>query len=200
MSELDFKEAMTAHWLKLGIGPREAAEKLQPACGNVESLSEAKLTELEVTWRRERNAFYIILAILGGQWNRLAGFDCEDVEWPADHTRKVRYLAASTGGQFIVEDVEQTVEPNDDVRLTLAHRGNRYSFTFPHNGSWVNLSGLLNGLNHVLECLGISERFIELYLGGEGPGLVACVLPDVFLPVARELHIRLESTSNAEEV
>lgn len=197
MSQLDFEEAMTAHWLQIGIGPREAAAKLRPACGAVEPLTEVKLRELETNWEEERSAFGVLLAILS-EWNCLAGFDCEDVSWPADHTCKVRYLAASTRGRFTVEDVEQRVEPNDDIRLTCTHQGSRYSFTFQNNGTWVNLPGLLNGLNDVLERLGIPERFIELYLGNSGPGLVAFVLPEVFLPVARELHIRLESTPSVK--
>ncbi len=57
---------------------------------------------------------------------------------------------------------------------------------------------MLDGLNEVLERLGIPERFIELYLGNSSPGLVAFVLPEVFLPVAHELHIRLESTPNVK--
>lgn len=193
MSELDFEAAMTAHWLQCSIGPREAAAKLRAACGNPEAFTEAKLQELETKWVEERSAFGILLAILS-EWNRLAGFDCEDVSWPADHTRKVRYLVASTGGRFTAEDVEQTVESNDNLRLTFTHHADRYSFTFPHDGTWVNLPGLLDGLNDVLERLEIPERFIELYLGNSGPGLVAFVFPEVFVPVAHELHIRLEST------
>lgn len=79
MSEPDFEAAMTAHWLQSRIGPREAAAKLRPACGNVVPLDEATLEKLETEWRKERNAFHIVLAILGGAWNRLAGFDCEEL-------------------------------------------------------------------------------------------------------------------------
>jgi len=198
MPQPDFEEAMTAHWLQIGIGPRAAAAKLQPACGNVGQLSETELKELEVKWQQKRNAFYIVLAILGGPWNRLAGFDCEDVSHTADHTDIIHYLAASTGDRFIVEHVEQAAEPNDDIRLTFTHESNRYSFTFQTNGSWVNLPGTLDGLNQVLEQIGMPERFVELYNGGGGAGIVAFVLPDAFLPAARELHIRLESTPNVK--
>jgi hypothetical protein len=194
----DFEEAMTTCWLQRGIGSREAAAKLQAACGDVEQLSEAKLKELELKWEQKRNAFYIVLAILGGPWNRLAGFDCEDVSHPADHTDIVHYLAASTGGRFIVEDVEQAAEPNNDIRLTFNHEGDRYSFTFETNDTWVNLPGMLDGLNHVLEQSGARERFIELYNGRGGAGIVAFVLPDAFVPAARELHLRLESTPNVK--
>jgi hypothetical protein len=69
---------------------------------------------------------------------------------------------------------------------------------FPHDGTWVNLPGTLDGLNQVLERLGTQERFIELYNWGQGAGVVAFVLPDLFLPAARELHIRLELTPNAK--
>lgn len=62
----------------------------------------------------------------------------------------------------------------------------------------MNLPGTLDGLNTVLERLGMQERFIELYNWGQGAGVVAFVLPDLFLPAARELHIRLESTPNVK--
>lgn len=197
MSEEDFEAAMTAHWLQHNIGPREAAAKLRPACSNVEPLSEPILEKLETRWRQEADVFGILLAILA-EWHRLAGFDCEDVQWPADHGCIVHYLVASTGGRFSAENIEQTVEPNENIRLTFTHQGNRYSFAFENNGTWVNLPGTLDGLNQVLKRLGINERFIELYNWGQGAGVVAFVLPDVFLPVARELHIRLESTPNVK--
>jgi len=66
-----------------------------------------------------------------------------------------------------------------------------YALTFEDGGSWCNLSGLLVGLNRLLEELHIPERFIELY-AGDGPGVVAFVLPDKFLHAARELGIQLE--------
>lgn len=62
----------------------------------------------------------------------------------------------------------------------------------------MNLLGILDGLNEVLGKLGMPERFIELYNWGQGAGVVAFVLPDLFLPAARELHIRLESTPNVK--
>lgn len=188
---------MTAHWVQSNIGPREAAAKLRPACGNVEPLGEPTLEKLETRWRQDRDAFGALLAILG-EWRRLAGFDCEDVEWAADHACILHYLAASTSNRFAVEEVEQTVEPNDHVRLSFTHQGNRYSFTLQHDGTWVNLPGILDGLNHVLEQLGLRERFIEIYNWGQGAGVVAFVLPDAFVSAARALHIRLESTPNVK--
>jgi hypothetical protein len=196
VSYVDPNATMTAHWLQSGIGPREAAAKLQPACGDVE-LGEETIQELEVKWRRERNAAHIVYGILGGPWNRLAGFDCKDVESPADHTKIVRYLAAVTGDQFAVDDVMQTIEPNGDLTLALTHQGNPYSFTVRDHGRWCNVPDTLDGLNGILERLGLTERFIELYTGGGGAGIVAFVRPDKFLPVARELGIRLESASDA---
>jgi hypothetical protein len=144
----DFESEMTAHWLQSDIGPRQAAAKLQPVCGDVEPLSEQAIRELEAEWQEKRNAFYAVLGILGGPWNCLAGFDCEDVESPADHTRVVSYLAKATNGRFVVDGTTQTIEPNGDLTLNLLHRGNRYSCTFEDGGSWVNLSGLLAGLNN----------------------------------------------------
>lgn len=186
----NYKKRMTSLWLQLGIGPREAAAKLQAACGNIE-LDEETIQELEARWQQNHDAISIVYGILAGPWNRLAGFDCEDVVSPADHTHIVGYLGATTANKFVAENVVQSIEPNGDLRLSLTHEGNTYALTFEDGGSWCNLSGLLVGLNRLLEELHIPERFIELY-AGDGPGVVAFVLPDKFLHAARELGIQLE--------
>ncbi len=118
---------MTAHWLQSGIGPRDAVAKLQPTCDG-EALSEEFLPELEDKWQDQRDAALIVYAILGGPWNRLAGFGLKDVISPADHTQIVHFLAKTTGNQFAVDDVVQTDNPNGDVNLLVMHRGKRYSF------------------------------------------------------------------------
>jgi hypothetical protein len=190
----DYEAAITSHWLQSGIGPREAAAELQPACGDAEA-DEEMIRKLEAKWQREHDALDIVLGILGGPWNRLAGFDCEDLQSPADHRDIVGYLRAVTSNRFAAENVMQSIEPNGDLKLSLMHEGNAYAFTFEGYGSWRNLSGLLVGLNRVLEELHIQERFIELYTG-EGPGVVVFALPDKFVLAARKLGIRLELASS----
>jgi hypothetical protein len=152
---------------------------------------EETIRKLEAKWQQEHDALSIVYGILGGLWNRLAGFDCEDVHSPADHTHIVGYLAAITSNKIVVEDVKQSIEPNGDLKISLTEGGNAYAFTFEDHGSWCNLSGLLAGLNRLLEERSVPERFIEFYAGG-GPGVVAFVLPNKFLPAARELGIQLE--------
>jgi hypothetical protein len=49
---------------------------------------------------------------------------------------------------------------------------------------------VLVGLNRVLEELHIPERFIELYAGGEGQGIVVFAFSDKFVLAARELNIQ----------
>jgi hypothetical protein len=198
MAQLDFESEMTAHWMQMGIGPRQAVAKLQPACVGVEPLSEEAIRELEAKWQQGRSAFDIVLDILGGLWNRLAGFDCEDVGWPADHTHVVCYLAETTGDRFAVDDVAQTEEPNDQLTMSFQHQGERHSFTFEHNGTWLNLTGLLIGLNRILEQVGIKERFFVLYMDNGQVSVVVFVLPDKFLPAARELRLRLEEDSGGK--
>jgi hypothetical protein len=191
LAYVDPVAATTEHWLQAGIGPRDAVTKLQLACSDVE-LSEKTIQGLEAHWRQHGDAFRIVLANLAGA-RRLAGFDCEDVESPADHTRMVHYLAEIAANKLTIDDVVQTTEPNGDVRLLLTHRADSYSFTVAGNGSWRNVPGTLDGLNQILDRLGVPERFIELDLGGQGPGAVAFVRPDMFLPAARELGICLGS-------
>ncbi len=188
----DYEAAITSHWLQSGIGPREAAAELQPACGDVEA-DEETIRKLEARWRQEHDALDIVFGILGGPWNRLAGFDCEDVHSPADHRDIVGYLGAVTSNKLAAQNVVQSVEPNGDLKLSLTHEGKAYAFTFEDYGSWCNLSGLLGGLNRVLEELHIPEQFIELYTD-EGPGVVVFALSDKFVLAARKLGIRLELT------
>ncbi len=127
MKDCDHETTMTAHWLQSGIGPRDAVAKLQPACDGA-PLSEEVMRELEDKWRDERNAAHLVYGILGGPWNRLAGFDLKDVVSPADHTDIVRDLAGITGNQFAVDDVVQTDEPDGDVNLLVVQRGKSHSF------------------------------------------------------------------------
>ncbi len=71
MSQLDFEAEMTAHWLQSGIGPRQAAAKIQPACVGVELLSEEAIQKLEVRWQQEPDAFSVVLSILGQRLARI---------------------------------------------------------------------------------------------------------------------------------
>ncbi|HTV26531.1 MAG TPA: hypothetical protein VMF32_01990 [Xanthobacteraceae bacterium] len=64
------------------------------------------IRRLEARWQEEHNALDIVFGILGGPWNRLAGFDCEDVHSPADNTNIVGYLAAATSNKLAVENVK----------------------------------------------------------------------------------------------
>ena len=191
MQYYEYIAAITNHWLQTGIGPREVAAELQPACGGVEA-DEETIRKLEAKWQQDHDTLDVLFGILGGPWNRLAGFDCEDVHSPADHTNIVCYLAAATSNKLTPEYVTQSVEPNGDLKLAFTHDGKTYAFTFEDFGSWCNLSGLLAGLNRVLDELLIPERFIELYVGGEGPGVVVFALPDKFVLAAGKLGIRLE--------
>lgn len=187
----DYGAAINSHWLRSGIGPREAAAKLQPACGGVE-VNEETIRKLEAKWQQKQDAISIVYGLLGGTWKRLAGFDCEDVHSPADHIHIVGYLAATSSNKIVAADVKQSIEQNGDLKISLTQGGSAYSFTFENCGSWRNLSGLLAGLNRLLEERSIPGRFIELY-AGDGPGVVAFVLPNKFLPAAFELGIQLES-------
>jgi hypothetical protein len=71
------------------------------------------------------------------------------------------------------------------------HRGKGYSFSIQHQGRWLNLSGVLEGLNGILGRLGMPERFIELGEGGYECAVVTFVHAEKFLAAARELHIQL---------
>lgn len=170
MAYVDPVAATTKHWLQTGIGPRDAVAKLQPACGDVE-LSEETIQELKSQWRQESNAFHIVLAILGAALNRLAGFDCEDVASPADHTRMVRYFAKIAADKFTIDDVVQTIESNGDVRLLLTQRGESYSFTVPSNGSWLNVPGTLDGLIRYLIGLLCLSDLSNWTWAAKAPGL-----------------------------
>ena len=63
MSQLDFEAEMTAHWLQSGIGPRQAAAEIQPACVGVELLSEEAIQKLEVRWQQEPDALRVLFLV-----------------------------------------------------------------------------------------------------------------------------------------
>jgi HEAT repeat protein len=190
-ARLDSKTAMVVHWLLNDIGPREVIAKLRPACGDKE-ISEAAIEKLEEKWRTDFNGELFVWNILSEPPNCLAGIVCKTVTSPAEHERLVEDLAKITNGRFAVEDVAQTVEPNgEELRLLLVHRGKGYSFSIQHEGRWLNLSGVLRGLNGILEGLGMPERFIELGEGGYECAVVTFVHAEKFLAAAQELHIQL---------
>lgn len=101
------------------------------------SLALPAIRKLEAKWQEKHDALDIVFGILGGHWNRLAGFDCEDVHAPADHTNIVGYLATATSRKLPAENVIQSVEPSGDLRISLTHEGNAYAFTFEDCGSPV---------------------------------------------------------------
>lgn len=189
-ARLDPETAMAVHWLLHDIGPREVVARLQPACGD-EQLSEEAIEKLEAKWRAEFDARWILFNVLGGRWNRLAGIVCKTGTSPAEHDGLIEDLAAVTSGRFIVEDVAQTIEPSGDLRLLFVHQGAGYSFSVQNDGRWLNLSGVLDGLNGILESLDMPERFIELGEGGYECAIVTFVHAEKFFAAARELRIQL---------
>jgi HEAT repeat protein len=189
-ARLDPETMMAVHWLLNDIGPREVVAKLRPACGDKE-LSETAIEKLEEKWRTEFKAESLLWSILGDFGGRLAGIVCKTVTSPADHDGLIEDLAAITSGRLTVEDVAQTVEPSGDLQLLFVHGGSGYSFSVQNHGRWLNLSGVLEGLNGILERLAMPERFIELGEGGGECAVVTFVHAEKFLPIARELRIQL---------
>lgn len=189
-SGLEPELATTVHWLLNDIGPSQVAAKLQPACGGAEA-SKATIDEIEETWRTNFSADGVLYSLIGGSWHRLAVVLYKTVDRIADHAELIRDLSASTGDQFTLEDVAQTVESNGELRLLFVYRGVGYSFCVESNGRRLNLRGVLDGLNTILSQLGRDERFIQLYAGGWEAAIVVFVHAEKFLTAARELHIQL---------
>lgn len=189
-SRLEPELAMTVHWLLNDIGPSQVAAKLQPACGGAEP-SKATIDEIEEKWRTNFSADGVLYSLIDGSWHRLAVVLYKTVDRIADHADLIRDLSASTGDQFTLEDVAQTVESNDELRLLFVYRDVGYSFCVESNGRRLNLRGILDGLNAILSQLGRDERFIQLYVGGWEAAIVVFVDAEKFLAAARELHIQL---------
>ncbi len=194
-ARLDSKTAMVVHWLLNDIGPREVVAKLRRACGDKE-ISEAAIEKLEEKWRADFNGELFVWNILSEPPNCLTAVVCKTVTSPAEHERLIEDLAKITNGRFDVEDVAQVVETSgEELRLLLVHRGKGYSFSIQHEGRWRNLSGVLQGLNGILEGLGMPDRFIELGEGGYECAVVTFVHAEKFLASARELHIQIAKTA-----
>ena len=185
--------AMTVRWLLNDIGPREAAAKLQPACGGVPA-SEEVLQDLEAKWRTAPDATGVVWTLLG-RWNRIAVPFYKTVESPVDHAETVCKLTAISAERFAVGEVVQTTESSGDFRVLLVHQGAGYSFPVQNHGRWCNVRAVLDGLNGILDSLGLSERYIELASGTSDVALVTFARADIFMPLARELGIRLGRAS-----
>jgi HEAT repeat protein len=181
--------AMTVRWLLNDIGPREAAAKLQPACGGVPA-SEEVLQDLNAKWRTEPYATHVVWGLLHG-WQRLTFPFYKTVQSPVDHDETVRKLAALSGEHFFVEEAVQTTESDGDFRLLLVHQGIGYSFPVQNHGRWCNVRAVIDGLNGILDGLGLPERFIELSSGTSDVAVVTFAREDLFMAVACELGIQL---------
>jgi HEAT repeat protein len=193
LDRLEPEIAMTVRWLLNDVGPREVAAKLQPACGDVPA-SEEVLQDLEAKWRTAPDATGVVWTLLGG-WNRIAVPFYKTVESPVDHAETVRKLAAISGERFAVGEVVQTIESSGDFRALLVHQGAGYSFPVQNHGRWCNVRAVLDGLNGILDSLGLTERYIELASGTSDVALVTFARADIFMPLARELGVRLGRAS-----
>jgi HEAT repeat protein len=181
--------AMTVRWLLDGIGPREAAAKLQLACGDV-AAGDGMLQDLDAKWEKNPDATQVVWALLH-EWNRLAVPFYKTVEATVDHDDTVRALAAIAGENFSVDEVVQTTEPSGDFRILLVHRGTGYSFPVENHGRWCNVPAVIDGLNNILDRLALPERFVELDSGTSDVALVTFARSEIFMSLARELGIRL---------
>ena len=186
----NFEAAMTARWLQAGIGPREAAAKLQPAFNGIE-LDEQAIQALDNKWEGQPDALGIVYALLDG-WHRLAGFGCKTSQSPVDHAEIILMMAEISKDKFPIDDIRQTIESDEELRVSLVSRGERYSFSVQDHGRRYNIDGVLDGLNAILSGLDLAERFIEFYSGSGSVAILTFARKDQFLSVAKELGIRLE--------
>lgn len=189
VDQLEPEVSMTVRWLLNNIGPREAAAKLQPACGGVAARDEL-LQTLATQWQAEPDATGVIWKLLDG-WKRLAVPFYKTVEGHVDHAETVRDLAAIAYGGFTVEEVVQTTESSGDFQILLVQGGTGYSFPVQNHGRWCNVRAVIDGLNDILERLGLVERYIEINSGTSDVALVTFARTDIFMPLARELGIPL---------
>lgn len=188
-TRVDSETAMTIHWVRNKITPRVAAAKLTSACGD-RALSEATIEELEATWREKFDASSIVWGLLG-EWHRITAVVYKDVVSPVDHDDEVRKLGEISADRFSIEEVVQTIEDDGNLRVLPVHRGQGFSFAVENHGRWCNVDALLDGLNGILESLGLAERFIQLGENRDSyaAAVVAFAHADKFLAAARELRL-----------
>jgi hypothetical protein len=179
--------AVTIHWLRNGLTPRKAAKCLRPGIVG-RGPTEEKLNELEAEWTDRPNALNAAFAIL----DRLAVFIFKTVDSTVDHAEVVTELAEITEHRFVVEDVVQTVESEDELRIRFIHNGAGYMFSLRDHGRYINLDDVLAGLNGVLERLDFAERFIHIEIG-DVAGVVVFVRAEAFFAAAETLRIPLKT-------
>ena len=189
VNDLDPEIGVTVRWLLNDIGPREVAAKLRPACGEV-AASEQVLQDLDTKWRMAPDASGVVWTLLGG-WNRIAVPFYKTVQSPVDHAETVRKLTAISGGVSLLAMSYKRPNPAATFAVLLVHQGLGIRFPVENHGRWCNVQAVLDGLNGILDSLGLSERFIELNSGTSDVALVTFARADIFLPLAHELGVRL---------
>lgn len=184
---VDRDTALTIHWLRNGLTPRTVARCLRPAIVGA-GPTEEKLTELEARWRDKPDAKSMVFAIV----DRLSVILFKTVDSTPDHAELVTELAEITEYRFAIEDVVQTVESEDELRIRFIHNGAGYTFPVRHHGRYLNGDDVLAGINGVLDRLGFIERFIHIDVG-DAAAVVVFVRAEAFFAAAEALRIPLQS-------
>ncbi|ARN82143.1 HEAT repeat domain-containing protein [Methylocystis bryophila] len=133
----------------------------------VEGLSAEDHEEIAECWRSgdaEAALCELLLRCKGLHW-----FDAEDADVPPDYAALLAVLA-EIGGQrvgFECAHLEPSEDKARDHRLTLLINGLPARLPLRNAGDWIDVAGLLDGLNAELARQGETCRFVTLHETGQ---------------------------------
>ena len=126
--------------------------------------SEIRAQFVEKWWNADR--FGTIVELLAGG-GRFHVFDCEDANVPPDYPSLVGELAALSDGEILAGRVAMSVKEPAEVQLRIDADSREALLTLQYQGDWIDVDGLLSGLNRLLAKIKSPRRFYVLQAAGQ---------------------------------
>ncbi|WP_428393726.1 HEAT repeat domain-containing protein [Lichenicoccus sp.] len=95
--------------------------------------------------------------LFAGGW--FHAFDCEDAD---TYPRLVGELVALSGGEITIGNTVMAVEPASGLTLRLSVDGLTTLLKLDRQGDWIDVEGVLSGLNGLLEAMHSPRRYYAL--------------------------------------
>ena len=121
-------------------------------------------------WQKD-DSFPTMLALLS-ESGRVHWFDCEDADSPPDYLALISDLIALSGGEIIVRNAAVSIEPPASLELRINTGAHAVTIHLQHQGDWIDVEGLLSGLNRLLAEMQSPRRYYPLAAGGQAACLV----------------------------
>ena len=117
---------------------------------------------------------------------RSRAFDLEDACTPPDYPVLVGELVALSNGEIVISKVSVSAKPTM-LEMELTTDALTVLVRLQHQGDWIDVDGLLSGLNQLLTAAGSSKRYYPLVPSGQF-ALVVLARADAMTPLVSDLR------------